>query len=77
MRQAVSAVVMTTLFASGILALRADEPATPKKPVIDQYHSIKVIDNYRWLDNAADPAVKKWIDASRDSDASGRCRAGT
>jgi hypothetical protein len=45
MRQSIPAVVMTALFASGVLALRADEPATPKKPVIDQYHGIKVIDN--------------------------------
>src|ERR1022692_2842634 len=63
MPQSIRAVVVTTLFASSILALCADEPATPKKPVVDQYHGVKVIDNYRWLDNADDPAVKKWIGA--------------
>src|SRR5688500_145014 len=38
-------------------------PATPKKPVLDEYHGIKVIDNYRWLEDARDPAVREWIEA--------------
>ncbi len=38
-------------------------PATPKKPVTDEYHGVKVTDNYRWLDNMEDPAVKQWIEA--------------
>jgi prolyl oligopeptidase len=48
------------------LGLRADAPqlpATPKKPVEDVYHGVKVVDPYRWLEDADDPAVRKWVDA--------------
>ena len=33
-------------------------PATPKKPVIDDYGGVKVGDDYRWLEAGADPEVK-------------------
>ncbi|MFL5339630.1 MAG: prolyl oligopeptidase family serine peptidase [Gemmataceae bacterium] len=36
---------------------------TPKKPVTDTYHGVTVTDDYRWLENTADPAVKAWIEA--------------
>jgi prolyl oligopeptidase len=35
-------------------------PATPKKPVTDEYSGIKVVDDYRWLEPAADPDVREW-----------------
>jgi prolyl oligopeptidase len=35
-------------------------PNTPKKPVTDVYHGNRVTDDYRWLENAADAAVKHW-----------------
>src|ERR1041384_3297489 len=38
-------------------------PATPKKPVLDEYHGIKVVDDYRWLEDANDGAVRQWIEA--------------
>jgi prolyl oligopeptidase len=38
-------------------------PDTPKRPVIDQYHGVKVVDDYRWLENWDDPAVKQWSTA--------------
>lgn len=38
-------------------------PETPKKPVTDQYHGVSVTDDYRWLENFDDPAVKAWSDA--------------
>jgi len=41
----------------------ADPPPTPKKPVTDVYHGVKVVDDYRWLENYADPAVRAWSDA--------------
>ena len=33
---------------------------TPKKPVTDTYDKVKVTDDYRWLENFDDPAVKQW-----------------
>jgi prolyl oligopeptidase len=36
---------------------------TPKKPVTDTYDKVKVTDDYRWLENFDDPAVKQWADA--------------
>jgi prolyl oligopeptidase len=36
-------------------------PETPRKPVTDQYHGVTVTDEYRWLENASDSAVRKWI----------------
>jgi prolyl oligopeptidase len=38
-------------------------PHTEKKPVTDTYHGIKVTDDYRWLENFDDPAVKAWAAA--------------
>ena len=35
-------------------------PDTPKKPVSDEYHAVKVTDNYRWLENWDDPVVRQW-----------------
>jgi prolyl oligopeptidase len=52
-RSAPLAVLFATLAA-------AQAPATPKRPVTDTYHGVPVIDNYRWLENDADPEVKAW-----------------
>jgi prolyl oligopeptidase len=38
-------------------------PETPKKPVTDNYHGTAVVDDYRWLEDWNDPAVRKWSDA--------------
>jgi prolyl oligopeptidase len=38
-------------------------PDTPKKPTTDEYHGVKVTENYRWLENWDDPAVKQWSEA--------------
>jgi len=35
-------------------------PDTPKHPVTDTYHDVNVVDDYRWLENWDDPAVKQW-----------------
>ena len=38
-------------------------PATPKRPVTDEYGAIKVTDDYRWLEDVNNPAVRAWSDA--------------
>jgi len=47
---------------SGIAILPAAD-TTQKKPVTDEYQGVKVEDNYQWLENDSDPAVKSWSDA--------------
>ncbi len=41
----------------------AAPPATPKKPVTDTYHGVTVSDDYRWLEDWDDKAVKAWSEA--------------
>jgi prolyl oligopeptidase len=46
------------------LAMQAQTAAPPvaeKRPVTDVYHGVKVVDDYRWLENFADPKVKAWV----------------
>jgi len=38
-------------------------PVTEKRPVAEDHFGTTVIDNYRWLDNLDDPAVRKWNEA--------------
>jgi prolyl oligopeptidase len=38
-------------------------PLTPRAPVVDEYFGAKVTDDYRWLEDPADPAVKRWSEA--------------
>lgn len=38
-------------------------PPTPKHPVTDEYYGVKVADDYRWLENWDDSAVKEWSHA--------------
>ena len=46
-----------------VLAAGAALPQTPKRPVTDDYRGTKVVDDYRWLENGADPEVQRWSDA--------------
>lgn len=50
------------LLLTGLL-LAEGPPPTPKRPVTDEYHGVKVIDDYRWLENAKDPQARAWSDA--------------
>lgn len=52
------------VFSCALLAIAATSirpPATKKVPVTDTYYGIKVVDDYRWLENPNDPAVVKWV----------------
>ena len=38
----------------------AKYPATDKASVTDTYHGVKVVEDYRWLEESGAPAVKAW-----------------
>ncbi len=50
---------VSVLVAQEVLA----PPKADKKPVADEYHGTRVLDEYRWLEAGTDPAVKKWVEA--------------
>jgi prolyl oligopeptidase len=41
-------------------------PVAEKHPVTDVYHGVKVVDDYRWLEDFHDPQVKKWVAAENN-----------
>src|SRR6267142_684279 len=47
----VSLILMATVLAA---------PVTGKKPVTNTYHGVAVVDDYQWLENFEDAAVKEW-----------------
>jgi len=53
--------LVTSLTAT--MTLAAAVPPTDKKPVTDEYHGVKVVDDYRWLEETGSPAVKAWTAA--------------
>src|SRR5579863_8143778 len=42
------------------LAAQVSAPPTPRRPVTDTYHGVKVTDDYRWLEDFNNPEVKPW-----------------
>jgi Prolyl oligopeptidase, N-terminal beta-propeller domain len=65
-----------SLVLSLVLAAAAPAaPETPKRPVVDVYQGTKVVDDYRWLENASDPEVARWSDAQNAR--AGRARRAT
>lgn len=39
-----------------------DRPQTKQVEFFDDYHGIKVLDSYRWLENFTSEEVKTWVD---------------
>jgi len=35
-------------------------PATPKRPVVNTYHSVEVVDDYQWLEDYSNEEVRRW-----------------
>ena len=44
-------------------AVPAAPPEAAIKPMAEMFHGTKVIDNYRWLEDASSPATQKWVGA--------------
>src|SRR5262249_16435622 len=38
-------------------------PVAEKKPVAEEFHGTRVIDNYRWLEDGASAPTQKWVAA--------------
>lgn len=53
------ACLITTIAMSTLSAA----PLTEKKPVTDEYHGVRVVDEYRWLEETGSPSVKAWTEA--------------
>jgi prolyl oligopeptidase len=56
----VGASVETRQAVSQAAAPVAAPPAAERRPVRDSYNGLEVVDEYRWLENWDDPAVKAW-----------------
>ena len=58
-----TALVPTVFVVLASLAVAAKPPATQKQPVMDTFHGVPVLDDYRWLENWNDEKVREWSDA--------------
>ena len=60
--------ILTIIMSASLLsASPAKHPPSAKKPVTDTYHGVKIVDDYRWLEESGTPAVKAWTDAQNRS----------
>ena len=56
-------ITVALILSAGCSRPRQSFPETERRQVADHYYGTLVVDDYRWLDNLADPAVQKWTDA--------------
>ena len=42
---------------------RVEPPAAERRAVTDEYHGVRVMDDYQWLEDSGSPEVKAWSDA--------------
>ncbi len=57
------AVTIGTILSVTVAATAGVPPQAKKAPVTDTYHGVQVADDYRWLEDSRDPAVREWSDA--------------
>ena len=56
----VRSLAIALLAASAVPSLALDYPPTARQPVTNTYFGTAVVDNYQWLENFENPAVKSW-----------------
>lgn len=63
------AFVLCLFFSAALLAGCApgkpSYPVTQKRPVTDEYHGVRIVDDYRWLEQNT-PEVKTWVASQND-----------
>ncbi|HVV01493.1 MAG TPA: prolyl oligopeptidase family serine peptidase, partial [Verrucomicrobiae bacterium] len=59
------AVALFWLAAASVLAIEPP-PATPQRPVTNEYFGTVVRDDYQWLEDANDPEVERWTQAQNE-----------
>ena len=58
--------MLATTHAVGETPQKLISPATKKQPVTDNYHGTTVKEDYRWLEDFQDPAVRQWSAAQNE-----------
>jgi prolyl oligopeptidase len=51
------------VLATGLAIASGHAPVAQRTPVVDAYHGVQVTDDYRWLEDWNDPAVRAWSDS--------------
>jgi len=55
--------MLATFFSGARVLAGPPLPVTPRHPVTDEHWGVQVTDDYRWLENGSDPAVRAWSDS--------------
>src|SRR6185436_2997169 len=53
--------ILSLLLSASAFAAPRHYPKAEKHPVVDKYGAVSVTDDYRWLEDRADPKVQQWV----------------
>jgi prolyl oligopeptidase len=62
-RRAAAAAPASAAPTGSAVPLPSPYPPSTKRPITDSYFDVKVVDDYRWLEDGKDPVVKAWTAA--------------